>query len=58
VAQLLTSKNSKIPQELFHDIFYEIQRNLDTLLMGNYSVKTIPMNDMAGMTLLEIGKIV
>lgn len=58
VAQLLTSKNSKIPKELFHDIFYEIQRNLDTLLMGNYSVKTIPMNDMAGMTLLEIGKIV
>lgn len=58
ISKLLTSKDHKIPKEYMHDIFYEIKRNLDTLLMGKYSVNSIPINDVFDMSILDIGKAV
>lgn len=58
VSKLLTSKESILKDESLYDIFYEIRRNLDTLLMGNKSVANVDVNDVIKSSILELGKLV
>ena len=57
-SKFLTSKDSKLSQNQIYDMFYELKRNLDTLLMGNISVGSLDINQMKQMSILEIGKLV
>lgn len=58
LSKFLTTGENRIGNEYLYDIFYELRRNLDTLLMGNYSVGNVNINDLKDMSLLELGKIV
>lgn len=50
------SSISELPQQ--HEIFYSINRALDIMLMGDASVKCIPIEDLYQMSLKTIGKLV
>lgn len=57
MGDMLTGKPSELEYLTTKELnlmMYEIQRNLDTMLMGNISVKNLGMEDVANSTLLEL----
>lgn len=58
-AKYLTGKESDIPnlpQEVQHEIFYNTKRLLDTILMGDYSVKEINDKDIYNFSLKDLSE--
>lgn len=49
---------SSLPTSIKHEIFYNINRTLDTIMMGDLSVKCIPEDQMYQMSLKTIAKLV
>lgn len=57
MANMLTGRPSELSTISSKDlstIMYEIRRNLDTMLMGNISVKSLSLDDLTKATLLEL----
>lgn len=57
MADMLTGKPSELnylPVKDLNLMMYEIQRNLDTMLMGNISVKSFGVEELANSTILEL----
>ena len=49
---------SNLPDNLKHEIFYNINRTLDTMLMGEVSVKCIPSDQLYNMSLKTLARLV
>ena len=61
LAKYLTGRSnelSSLPDNIKHEIFYNINRTLDTMLMGKASVKCIPQDQLYSMSLKNIAKLV
>ena len=61
LAKYLTGRSnelSTLPDNIKHEIFYNINRMLDTMLMGDASVKCIPQDQLYSMSLKNIAKLV
>ena len=61
LAKYLTGRSnelSNLPDELKHEIFYNINRTLDTMLMGDASVKCIPTDQLYNMSLKTLARLV
>lgn len=48
----------ELPEIVQHEILYNIKRMLDSMLMGDISVRTIPTDQLLSMSLVEIAKLV
>jgi hypothetical protein len=49
---------SSLPSEIQYELHYNIKRLLDTVLMGQYSVKSINNDELYNMTLKDLTKTV
>lgn len=49
---------SNLPNNVQHEIFYNINRTLDTMLMGNASVRCIPEENLYQMNMKTLAKLV
>lgn len=61
MAYLLTNQGSifdNIDSKVMHEVMYNIKRSLDTILMGQHSVKIIPDASIASYTLRQLTQIV
>lgn len=61
LARYLTGRSntiSKLPQNIQHEIFYNINRTLDTMLMGDLSVKCISGDELYQMNLKTLAKLI
>lgn len=61
LAKYLTNRSntiSKLPENFQHEIFYNINRTLDTMLMGEASVKCIPEEQLYRMNMKTLAKLV
>ena len=61
LAKYLTGRSndlSILPDNIKHEIFYNINRTLDTMLMGDASVKCIPQDQLYSMSLKSIAELV
>lgn len=61
LARYLTGRSntiSKLPQNIQHEIFYNINRTLDTMLMGDLSVKCISEDELYQMNLKTLAKLI
>ena len=61
LAKYLTGRSNDLnalPDNIKHEIFYNINRTLDTMLMGDASVKCIPQDQLYSMSLKNIAKLV
>lgn len=61
LAKYLTGRSndlSVLPDNIKHEIFYNINRTLDTMLMGDASVKCIPQDQLYSMSLKNIAELV
>lgn len=61
LAKYLTGRSnalSKLPENIQHEIYYNINRTLDTMLMGDASVNCIPADQLYQMNLKTIAKLV
>lgn len=60
-AKFISNQNSAIqqlPAYIQEEILYNVKRLLDSMLMGDVSVKTIPTQDLTTMSLYEIAELV
>ena len=48
----------ELPEFVQHEILYNIKRMLDSMLMGDVSVRTIPTDQLLSMSLVDIAKLV
>ena len=61
LAKYLTGRSntiSKLPQNIQHEIFYNINRTLDTMLMGNISTRCISGDQLYQMNLKSLAQLV
>lgn len=58
LSRLLSGQDSLLKVEQLGEVFYELRRNLDTLMLGNYSAGSIDLSKLVNMSFSEIGKIV
>ena len=61
LAKYLTGRSNDLnalPDNIKHEIFYNINRTLDTMLMGEASVKCIPQDQLYSLSLKNIAKLV
>ena len=60
-AKFASNKNSmidKLPEFVQTDILYNVKRMLDSMLMGDVSVKTIPLENLMSMSMADIAELV
>ena len=61
LAKYLTNQNNSIqilPENIKYEIFYNINRNLDSVLMGDASIRCISENLLGTMTLKNIAELI
>lgn len=60
-AKFISNQNSiiqQLPEYIQEEILYNVKRMLDSMLMGDVSVKTIPTQELTTMSLYEIAELV